>query len=246
MNPSAGGAGFVVPILSGGMSRSARYLWSDDGLTWTEETLPDGVEMVDSAVSNSRLLVVPFLAPDPTASMPTLPASDDQLAATIARAFYADEISDPEGRVVWRPWVTESDATCIGNEIVASLGADRVRELHFGVFPFTLLGYGLSLPIEIDDATVIAEALRGCSTDWELLMITSVTQGTDQMSEASARCAQSALDDDLSEEIFATELARPYDDQPSTSGPDLSHLGPLAAAFEECLTAQELNAIDWS
>ncbi len=125
------------------------------------------------------------------------------------------------------------------------MGGDRLRELRFGAFPFTLLGYGLSLPIELDEATMIAAAMRSCSPSWELLMITSATQGTDRISDASASCVQSALDDDVAAEIFAIELARPYDDAPGAGGPDLSHLDPMIAAFEACLTPQELNAIDW-
>jgi hypothetical protein len=247
MNPSAGGAGFVVPVMSHAAppDRTVRYLWSSDGLTWTEGSLRSDVEFVDSAVSAVSLLVLPYVTPDMTASMPTLPANDADLAATIARAFYAEQITDPEGRVVWRPWVTESEATCIGAELVGALGADTLRELHFGVFPFTLLGYGLGLQIDMDSALVIADTIRGCSPNWELLIIMSATQGTQYISEDSARCTQSALDDDVAEQIFAIELARPYDEQPGAGGPDLSHLEPLVQAMEECLSDQELNAIDW-
>lgn len=243
-NTSAGGAGFVVPILDGGSAPTARYLWSADGIDWTDEPLPGGVEFVDSAVSDSTSLVVPYLAPDPTASLPSLPADDADLVRAIARAFH-DEVVDPGGRVVWKSRVTEPEAACMANGLVDGVGGDRLRELRFGAFPFTLLGYGLSLPIELDEATVIAAVLRSCSPSWELLMITSATQGTDRISDASASCVQAALDDDAAAEIFAIELARPYDDAPSAGGPDLSHLEPLIAAFDECLTPQELNAIDW-
>jgi len=245
-NTSAGDAGFVLPIIDGmGTAPTARYLWSADGIDWSEEPLPDGVEFVDSAVSDSISLVVPYLAIDRTASMPTLPANEDDLARAIARAFHGDDVIDPDGRVVWKSRVNELEATCIGNELVETVGADRLRELRFGIFPFTLLGYGLSLPIELDEATVIAGVLRSCSPSWELLMITSATAGTDRISDASASCVQSVLDDDVAAEIFATELARPYDDAPSAGGADLSHLDPMIAAFEDCLTPQELNAIDW-
>jgi hypothetical protein len=248
INPSAGGAGFVVPVMShtAPPDRTVRYLWSSDGLTWNEGSLRSDVEFVDSAVSAVRLLVLPYVTPDMTASMPTLPANDADLAAMIAGAFYAEPITDPDGRVVWRPWVTESEATCIGTELVDALGADALRELRFGVVPFTLLGYGLGLKIDMDSALVIANTIRGCSPNWELLMITSATQGTQHVSEDSARCTQNALDDDVAEQIFAIELARPYDEQPSTGGPDLSHLEPLVQAMEQCLSDQELNAIDWN
>ena len=246
-NPSAGGPGFVVPILDGmGSAPTARYLWSANGIDWSEHPLPSGVEFVDSAVSSSTALVVPSLAPDRTASMATLPADDADLVAVIARAFHGAEILDPGGRVVWKSRVDEQQAACIGEQLVEEVGADQLRELRFGTFPFTLLGYGLSLPIELDEATAIVGVLRACSPSWELLMITSATQGTDEISDASASCVQAALDDDVAAEIFAIELARPYDDAPSAGGPDLSHLEPMVAAFEACLTPQELNAVDWS
>jgi len=245
-NPSGGGAGFVVPIVDGmGAAPTARYLWSANGIDWADQPLPSGVESVDSAVSNSVALVVPFLALDRTASMPTLPADDADLVAAITRAFYGDDIVDPDRRVAWKSRVTEAEAACIADHLVQTVGADRLRELRFGVSPFTLLGYGLTLPIELDDATAITGVLRSCSPSWELLMITSATEGTDEISDASASCVQSALDDDVAAEIFAIELARPYDDAPSAGGPDLSHLEPMIAAFDACLTPQELNAIDW-
>ncbi len=95
-NPSAGGAGFVVPILDGGAAPTVRFLWSADGIDWADEPLPSGVEFADSAVSDSISLVVPYLAPDPTASLPSLPADDAELAGAIARAFHGDEVVDPE------------------------------------------------------------------------------------------------------------------------------------------------------
>ena len=245
INPSAGGAGFLVPMLDGlAAPPTASYLWSADGTTWTERSLDPSAQYFDSAVSDATGLVIP-IAP-PIASMPTLPVADAELGSAIANAFFFEDISDPEGRVVLRSWATQQEAECAGNGIVDALGAGRVREINFGVFPFTMLGYGLSLPIEMDDATPIADTLRRCIADWEMLMITTATGGTQYISEESARCVQAAMDDDQAEEILAIELARPYDDQPSPNGPDLSHLEPMVAAFEGCLTDQELNAVDWN
>ncbi len=246
-NPSAGGAGFVVPIIDGmGAAPTARYLWSVNGIDWNGQLLPSGVQQVDSAVSDSSSLVVPFLALDPIATVPTPPTDDGDLVATIARAFHGDDVVDPDGRVIWKSRVSEGEAMCIANQLVDVVGADRLHELRFGVSPFNLLGYGLTLPIELDEATTITAVLRSCSPTWELLMITSATSGTDWISDASASCVQSTLDDDIAAQIFATELARPYDDAPSPNGPDLSHLQPLITAFDQCLTPQELNAIDWN
>jgi hypothetical protein len=223
---------------------AASYLWSADGTAWTERDLDPNAEFFDSAVSDTTGLLVP-IGP-PTASMPTLPADDAALGTAIAAALSFPDITDPDGRVVLRSWATPPEAECAGNAIVDALGAERIREINFGAVPFHLLGYGLNLPIDMDDATPIASALRQCIADWELLMITTATQGTQFISEESARCAQAALDDDQAEKILAIELARPYDDQQSAGGPDLSHLEPVAAAFEACLTSQELNAIDWN
>jgi hypothetical protein len=245
INPSAGGAGFLVPTLDGLTAPpAATYLWSADGTTWTERSLDPSAQFFDSAVSDATGLVIPIASP--IASMPTLPVADAELGSAIANAFFFEDISDPEGRVVLRSWAPQQEAECAGNGIFDALGADRVREINFGVFPFTMLGYGLSLPIEMDDATPIADTLRRCIADWEMLMITTATGGTQYISEESARCVQAAMDDDQAEEILAIELARPYDDQPSPSGPDLRHLDPMVAAFEGCLTDQELNAVDWS
>ena len=246
-NTSAGGAGFVIPITDGmGSAPTARYLWSANGTDWTGQLLPSSIQFVDSAVSDSISLVVPYLPNDPTASMPTLPVDDNDLVRTITRAFYGDDVVDPDGRVVWKNRVSETEATCIANQLVETVGADRLRELRFGAFPFTLLSYGSLLPVELDEATVIAGVLRSCSPTWELLMITSATSGTDRISDESATCVQTTLDDDVAAEIFAIELARPYDDAPTAGGPDLSHLEPMIAAFDECLTPQELNAISWN
>jgi hypothetical protein len=245
--PSAGIAGFVVPVIDGmGATPTARLFWSRDGTAWSEDQLPGEVQGFATAVSTRLALVVPFVAGDPTESMPTLPADDADLTDVVAGTFHTDEPFTTEGGITrWTSWVTESEARCISEGLVETLGADRLRELRVGVFPWSLLGYGLGLPIELDDAQRMVEIFRECSPDWELLMITTVTSGTEIMSEKSARCVQLALDDEIAEEIFVIELARPYDDEPTAAGPDLSHLESVIGILEECLTDQELNAIDF-
>ena len=42
--------------------------------------------------------------------------------------------STPNGRVVWKSRVSEAEATCIANQLVEAVGADRLRELRFGAF----------------------------------------------------------------------------------------------------------------
>lgn len=245
--PSAGIAGFVVPVIDGvGATPTARLFWSRDGTAWSEDQLPGEVQGFATAVSTRLALVVPFVAGDPTESMPTLPADDADLTDVLAGAFHTDEPFTTEGGIArWTSWVSKSEALCISEGLIDALGGDRLRELRVGVFPWSLLGYGLVLPIELDDAQRMVETFRACSPDWELLMITTLTSGTEIMSERSARCVQLALDDDIAEEIFVIELARPYDDEPTAAGPDLSHLESAIGILEECLTDQELNAIDF-
>ena len=103
------------------------------------------------------------------------------------------------------------DAQCISDGLIGSLGVERIRELRVLQYPFGLLGYGLTMQIELDDAQSMVETLRRCSPDWELLMITTITQGTEFMSEESARCVAIALDDEVSQWTFVLELVPPYD-----------------------------------
>jgi hypothetical protein len=235
---TSGGAGVLVPVFDQG---AKRVLWSRDGVTWEEHALSTGTFAVVAAVSGDVALVVPVELGDVVDTMPTMPTDPEDLAATIAAAFAPTEpLPAP-----WRAWVTAEEADCIARQVIERLGADRVREIRFGLFPWSLLGYGLSLPIEVEDAEQIVEAFAGCSPHWELLGITSATEGTEYLSEESALCVAAALDDTLSREIFALELARPYDDVSPGDQPDLSHLGDVVPAYEQCLTEQELNALDW-
>ena len=137
------------------------------------------------------------------------------------------------------------DAQCISDGLIGSLGVERIRELRVLQYPFGPLGYGLTMQIELDDAQSMVETLRRCSPDWELLMITTITQGTEFMSEESARCVAIALDDEVSQWTFVLELVPPYDDEPTPTGPDLSHLDPVISSFQACFSDQELNAIDF-
>jgi hypothetical protein len=193
------------------------------------------------AVSDDTVLVVPVARAALTSSMPTMPSDDEGLRATVADAFFPP-MPPPEP---WRTWVTESEADCIATGVIDRLGADRVREIRFGLFPWSLLGYGLSLPIDVEDAEPIVETFVECTPSWELLAITSATQGTEYISESSTRCVADALDDTIAREVFVIELARPYDDPGADDPGNLDHLEEIVAAYEQCLTEQELRAIDW-
>jgi hypothetical protein len=260
--PVGGGAGYAVPIIgvaqvppadaSQGPSFTARVLWSPDGETWEEASLPEGTSDVAVAVSARTVLVEPRsidTQPVVDPSAPTLPADDAALLGVLTDAFYPETPpTNPDGSPSrWRPSVTESEARCIAEGLIGGLGVQRVRELNLGLFPWHLLGYALGSRFELHDAEVVVDTFETCSPTWELLMILSATGGTEWISEESAECTRDQLDDADARSVFVAELDRAYDDSgPFNPSPNLSHLDPLLAALDECLTDQELNALDWN
>jgi hypothetical protein len=86
-----------------------------------------------------------------------------------------------------------------------------------------------------------------CSESWKLLLMLSVTEGADGISDASAQCASDELADDDARSILVGEIDRAYDDpsQPDAEPfPDV--VQPLVAVFQQCLTPDELGALDWN
>jgi hypothetical protein len=196
---------------------------------------------------SDRAVIVPYSAPNPLDSIPELPADRAALEAAVASAFDGTMTMPGGPPIGARAPTTTAEAQCIARGVVEAIGIDRVRELKFGSFPWHLLGYALSLPIDLADAAPIVQTFRRCTENWELLAIRTATEGTDRISEPSLRCTRDALDDEVAEELFVIELARPYDDAPSKPvQPDLEHLEQLFAALEECLTDAELAALDWN
>jgi hypothetical protein len=130
---------------------------------------------------------------------------------------------------------------------VQKLGADRVRQLGLGLSSWSLLGFGLSnhASIQRPEADTIVDTFEKCSKNWELLMIKSVTQGTDKISDTSARCASQQLDDSDARNIFAGDIDRAYDEDPNAV-PFAEAVKPLIAAMEKCLKPDELAEIDWN
>jgi hypothetical protein len=218
-------------------------MWSANGTEWDEAPLPEATHDVAVAVSARHVLVEPRgIDPQPSQvpAGPTLPADDAALLDVLTRAFYPEiPPTNPDGtRTRWRPGVTEPEARCIGEGLIDRLGATRVRELNLGLFPWHLLGYALSGSFERVDAEMVVDTFESCSPTWELLMILSATQGTEWISEASAECTRLQLDDSEARSIFVAELDR--------SDEDLEYLDPLLEALDQCLTDQELNALDWN
>ena len=184
------------------------------------------------------------------------PADGDALAVAIADSFcsptwtvtFADDTTETfPARLV----LPSDHAMCIGDRVVDELGVDRLRELSFPG-PWDLLGFGLSnnssdQQIERPEAEVIVGTFEDCSPLWKHLLILSVTEGTDEMSDASASCASEHLVDDDARAIFMGEVDRAYDDPAATGAqPFAESVQPLTAAFDACLTPEELDRIDWN
>jgi hypothetical protein len=152
----------------------------------------------------------------------------------------------------------------MGERLVEVLGADRATELELGTGPWSLLFLGLfnnqppppqpgttspdngERQIDRAEAESIVDVLVDCSDQWKLLLILSVTQGADTISDSSAACVADRLSDDEARSMLIGEIDRAYDDpsQPDAQPfPEL--IEPLLAAYEECLTPAELDSVDF-
>jgi hypothetical protein len=198
--------------------------------------------------------------PSVAATPPSLPSGNDALAVAIADSFCSTFVTvQPDGERMERaprPVLPTDEAICIGEGLVDDLGAERARDSGLGAFPWSVLGFGLynnmgdrpgNREIDRDQAEAIAGTFRRCSESWELLLIQSVTEGADGISDESARCVSDELPDDTSEDMLAGELDRAYDDR---SQPDATPFGeliqPLIDAFDECLTGTEQERLDFN
>ena len=183
-----------------------------------------------------------------------LPDGDEALASAIADMFCSPEWTfvEPDGTertATSRTVLPADDAVCIGDQIVEVLGADRSKELWFGVGPWHLLGFALSnnayeLQIERPEAESIVDVFVECSDQWKLLLTLSVTEGADKISDNSADCVADLLTDDDARLILIGEIDRAYDDpsQPDAQPfPEL--LEPLLAAYDECLSPTEFRQV---
>ena len=200
---------------------------------------------------------------------PVLPDDDEGVAAAIADSFCSPEWEyvEPDGTkqtVRARTVLPSDDATCIGDQLVGVLGAARAKELEFGTGPWSLLFLGLfnnqpppprpgsTLPdngerqIDRAEAESIVDVLVDCSDQWKLLLILSVTQGADTISDSSAGCVADRLSDDEAELMLIGEIDRAYDDPSQPDAQPFSELiEPLLAAYDECLTPAELDSVDF-
>jgi hypothetical protein len=208
-----------------------------------------GSDDTDSGASNAACepKSVTLTARGTDASAPTLPADDSALAAAVASSFCATfTVTYPGGKTVSNPVVTDKEAVCIGDRLVERLGAAKVRALRLGLSPWGLLGFALSNNVERTDAEQIVDTFKACSKSWKLLLIMSVTEGADEISDASAKCASERLSDSDARTVFVGELDRAYDDRSQTGAQPFPELiEPLIAVFDQCLSPAELDALDW-
>ena len=182
---------------------------------------------------------------------PTVPEGDAALVAAVSSSFcsvFKTTFPDGTKRTSRPPVVTQKEAACIGQELVDRLGAARVRTLGFGLGPWSTVGIGIAMSnqIERSEAERIVDTFKTCSKTWKLLLITSVTQGADEISDKSAQCISEQVSDDTTRAIFVGEIDRAYDDpsQPNAQ-PYPQVVEPLMAAFDKCLTPTEQAAMDW-
>jgi hypothetical protein len=178
--------------------------------------------------------------------MPVSPAGEEELrAAIVAMFFTTTPVTFPGVESTWRPVVTEPEAECIADGLIERLGTERLRELSFGLGQWHLLGHALAVEFERPDAEGVVDAFEACADTWELLLITSTTEGADRISVDSAACTAARLDDAAARTAFIAELDRAGDGGPA-SPPDASHLDPLLEALDACLSATELDRLDWN
>jgi hypothetical protein len=133
-----------------------------------------------------------------------------------------------------------AEAMCIGEGLIAELGGDRVRELQIGERTWAVLRFGLQSGPKVHEpeARAIGEVFRGCTEQWEMLFITTVTQGAPLISEESAACTRDHLDDDQSFTILVGEMDRAYDDG---EVPDATPFGTLSSPSSTRTTPASLR-----
>jgi hypothetical protein len=195
-------------------------------------------------------------ADGPFPAAPVLPDDDGALAAAVADSFCSPEwvfvdVDGAEQTAKARAVLPRDDAACIADQLVEVLGAARVKELGLGAGPWSLIGFGLSSNsgermIERAEAESIVEIFMECSDGWKLLLILSVTEGAETISDESAACVADLLPDEEAKAMLVTEIDRAYDDpsQPDAQ-PFPDNIEQLIAAFDECLSSEERGALDF-
>ena len=127
--------------------------------------------------------------------------------------------------------LTEQETQCIADAMVATFGAPA---------PAPLAAVASLPPLDErrEQAVAQVDIYIACTESWELLFLRTRTEGADKIGDVSAACVTAALPDDESRSMWTTEATGSYT--------DLSHLDPLFAVLDKCLTTEELNALDWN
>ncbi len=86
-----------------------------------------------------------------------------------------------------------------------------------------------------------------CSEEWKLLLILTVTEGAETISDESAACVADRLADDDAKAMLTSEIDRAYDDptQPDAQ-PFADSIEQLIAAFDDCLSPEERDNLDFN
>lgn len=162
-------------------------------------------------------------------TLPTLPADDAALPGVIAASVSREQPPPYLGAIA-----SVSEGQCIGDGVVAALGTARVRELEIGVLsgPTLWLGFGATAA----EADAVVDVLQQCAQHWKRFAFLYATQGTGEMSEASAQCVERELTDEQAREFFVKERS---------GFRSIDHVLPVEAAIDRCVTPAERERIDW-
>lgn len=135
------------------------------------------------------------------------------------------------------------DARCIAAGLIARLGPDRIATLQLDRHGWSLIGFGLGrgTGLRDEEASTMVDVFAGCSARFERLLIFSVTEGTDGISEESGACVADRLDDEVARDILQAEMTRDYGSR--TIG---EVLDPLVKAYDDCLTPAERDRVDFN
>ena len=156
-----------------------------------------------------------------------MPPAPEELTAALAESFCSSFTFPSENgkRTTAAAVLPSEDASCISAELIERLGEPAVREFELFIgYPWSLLIFALkNQSVEREQAEQMADSFVSCSDAWKLLLIKSVTQGADQISDVSAGCVGERLSEDDAREVLVLEL-------PASAN-------PLAGVGESCFSA---------
>jgi hypothetical protein len=200
----------------------------------TLTTTPRTTQPVLPSAPESTSTPIPPTRPPP-------PANADSMIAALTEVFHPDGSTIPT-----RPAVDSAAATCIAQELMTTLGMETLTALNLTGRPWHTLEQGLIGRFTLDEATTTVATFRSCTTDWELLLLGSVTQGTELLRPDTLRCVASDLPDDITAALFVHELVRPDLRPTSDPIPPAIPLEELSARFDACLAPDETGLLDWN